>query len=86
MFFERKNVLKRNVATRQPARDVGQVLQDGFEFELDIFIIHCIYITLGLKVNSMIVPFPRTLNLFYLSQYLAGVSMQGSSSVLVNFL
>ena len=35
MFFERKKALKRNVATRQPARDVGQVLKDAFEFELD---------------------------------------------------
>ena len=34
MFFERKNAAKRNVATRQPARDVGQGLQDAFELEL----------------------------------------------------
>jgi len=26
MFFERKKALKRNVATRQPARDVGKLL------------------------------------------------------------
>ena len=25
------------------ARGVGQVLQDGFEFELDTFVNHCIY-------------------------------------------
>jgi len=43
MFFERKKALKRNVATRQPARDVGQVLQDDFEFELDTSMIYSIY-------------------------------------------
>ena len=26
MFFEREKALKRNVATRQPARDVGKLL------------------------------------------------------------
>ena len=45
MFFERKEALKRNVATRQPARDVGQILKDGFEFELGLY--HLLYISVA---------------------------------------
>ena len=53
MFFERKKAAKRNVATRQPARDVGPVLKDDFELEFNFFItimyIRQAIILLGLK-------------------------------------
>jgi hypothetical protein len=35
MLFERKNAAKRNVATRQPARFVRQVLPSNYTFELE---------------------------------------------------
>jgi hypothetical protein len=36
MFFERKNALKRNVATRQPARDVSRFLTFYFVLKVKI--------------------------------------------------
>jgi hypothetical protein len=35
--FRAENAAKRNMATRQPARDVSPVLKNGSDFELDIF-------------------------------------------------
>ena len=39
MVFERKKALKRNVATRQPARFVGQVLNDVFDLRLKLLLV-----------------------------------------------
>ena len=57
--FERKNALKRNVATRQPARDVGRVLQDVFE--LGVSMIYCIYRWAALCKDIVLQTIPRNI-------------------------
>ena len=50
--FERKNAAKRNVATRQPARDVGLVLKDGFDLNFMLLLITA-YISIGASVDNI---------------------------------
>jgi len=42
--LEVRKMLENGAESRSSAaRGVGQILQDGFEFEFDISMIHCIY-------------------------------------------